>query len=119
MLITELIGTLGADAETKEVNKEEYTTFSVATTPDYRKKDETVWVQIMLKGTTIAQYLTKGTRVFIRGRLRVSAWANKQGEPQAGLSVFSSEIQLLGGSEKKDDAPSKIDTKKPKRDLPF
>ena len=118
MLLAEFLGTLGADAEVKKIGNDEYTTFSVATTPDYRKKDETVWVSVMMNGVNMVQYLNKGTRVFVRGRLKTSAWANKQGEPQAGLSVFSTELQLLGGGERQEESKQKS-KKQQKGDLPF
>ena len=40
--------------------------------------------------------LTKGTRVYVEGRIRINKWTGKDGTENAGLSVAASLVQPLG-----------------------
>lgn len=93
-------GNLGGDAELsytptgKAVCK-----FSVAVSDRRGGEEKTMWVRCALwekRGEALQQYLTKGQKVLVEGRLAVSTYTNRAGEPQASVDVTVSEIELLG-----------------------
>lgn len=98
-----LAGNIGKDAETRDVGNggETVTKFSVACNTG--KKDETQWVTCSMwgeRGAKLRQYLTKGTRVAVTGRVSARAWKDKSGETRVDIEVRVGELSLLGGGEK-------------------
>ncbi|MFN3321944.1 MAG: single-stranded DNA-binding protein [Bryobacteraceae bacterium] len=100
-----LVGHLGRDAETKFTpSGQSRTTFSVATnrrikdqqTGDWR--DETDWHNVVLwRAENLANYLTKGTQVYIEGRLQTRSYDDKDGKKMYMTEVVAEEVILLGG----------------------
>lgn len=50
------------------------------------------------RATSLAQYLTKGTKVAVDGSLRWSSW-EKDGARRSKIEVIVSEIQMMGGGQ--------------------
>ena len=100
-----LIGNLGKDAETKFTpNGTSVATFSIATS--WRQKDQqtgewkdhTDWHNIVLwRAENVAPYLTKGTQVYVEGRLQTRSYENKEGKKVYVTEVVANELILLGG----------------------
>lgn len=62
-----------------------------------QKVSDTVYVDIVVFGkmaTTCKQFLYKGARVFVEGRLHLEQWQDKQGNKQQKLKVVSENIQF-------------------------
>lgn len=105
MLNAEIIGNLGCDAETRVNNGEKFYTFRVASSYKYVNKKtgeivtETTWVSIVSRFLSegILQYLKKGTKVFIRGRLEVKPYYGKDGKEHIGVNITANEVELCGG----------------------
>lgn len=105
MLNAEIIGNLGCDAETRVNNGEKFYTFRVASSYKYVNKKtgeivtETTWVSIVSRFLSegILQYLKKGTKVFIRGRLEVKPYYAKDGKEHIGVNITANEVELCGG----------------------
>lgn len=103
MLKVDIIGNLGGDAEIKEFGGKKYVSFSVAHT-EYQKDeqgdrtDQTTWVSVLWhgEGGAMLQYLKKGTKVFVRGNLKVKTYTDKNGEQQVAINVNATEVQLCG-----------------------
>ncbi len=99
-----LIGNLGKDAESKFTpNGTSVATFSIATS--WRQKDQqtgewtdqTDWHNIKLwKSENVVPYLTKGTQVYVEGRLHTRSY-EKDGKKQYFTEVIAEELILLGG----------------------
>ncbi len=103
-----LIGNLGRDAETRSTpSGVSVTNFSIATarrTKDGQTgewRDETDWHDIVLwRGENVAQYLTKGTQVYIEGRLQTRSWEDQNGQKRYRTEVVcdgNQGLMLLGG----------------------
>ncbi len=63
--------------------------------------DETTFVDITFWGRTAevaSEYLSKGSPVFVEGRLKLDSW-EKEGQKQYKLRVVCDRMQLLGGRE--------------------
>lgn len=99
-----LIGNLGRDPEVFGTT----TKFSVATTSSWKdkntgeKKEETEWHRVVAfakLGEICAQYLTKGSQVYIEGRLKTTKW-EKDGVERYSTDVIADTMQMLGSRDK-------------------
>ncbi|MFA5688477.1 MAG: single-stranded DNA-binding protein [Kiritimatiellales bacterium] len=59
--------------------------------------DVEVWAR---QAETCAEYLRKGSPVFIEGRLKLDQWENQQGEKRSKLRVRADRVQFLGSPRK-------------------
>lgn len=103
-----LIGNLGKDVELRYTpSNVPVATFTLAT--EERHKDESgnwqsrpEWHNVVAwqKTAEIAsQYLHKGSKVYIEGRLQTRSWDDKQtGEKKFRTEVVASDLILLGGN---------------------
>ncbi len=101
-----VVGNLGRDPELRYTpNGNAVCNISVATNEKKRDKagdlqDITTWFRITLWGRqaeNASKYLTKGSSVYIEGRLRVEEWTDKDGNNRYTLEVNASDMQFLGG----------------------
>ncbi len=99
-----LIGNLGRDPETRYTpSGKAVTSFSVAcsrvyTTAEGDRKEETEWFRVNAWGRLsdiCSQYLSKGRRVYVEGRLQTRSWVGQDGQKQFGLDVVASDVVLL------------------------
>src|SRR5215211_3994266 len=104
MLKASLIGNIGGDPELKfSPSGQPYLRFNVASnyrvrTPEGEWQDKTEWVRVTLAGTraeSLSQYLKKGSRVYVDGRLEARPWTDQQGQVRAGLEVMANEVQFM------------------------
>jgi single-strand DNA-binding protein len=104
MLKTMLIGNLGYDPEMRySAAGQPYLRFNVASnyrvrTPEGEWEDKTEWVRVTVAGTraeSLSQYLKKGSRVYVDGRLEARPWTDQQGQVRAGLEVMANEVQFM------------------------
>jgi len=59
--------------------------------------DVVVWGR---QAETSAEYLKKGSPVFVEGRLQLDQWENQQGEKRSKLRVRADRVQFLGSPSK-------------------
>jgi len=89
-----ITGGLGRDAELKTTQGgDEILSFSVGSSQGYGDKKTTNWFRCTLwgkRGRTIAQYLTKGTKVTVHGELSIGEY---EGKAQFDLRVYDVEWQ--------------------------
>lgn len=104
MLRIEVIGNLGAQAETKTQNGEVFVTMRVAATNKYVNKqtgeirEDTTWVSCIWRGdhSRVTPFLAKGTKVFVRGDAVLKMFVGHDGQKHAGLNVRIQELELCG-----------------------
>ena len=100
-----LVGNLGKDAETRFTPQgAARTTFSVATSRRWKDqqtgewKEETDWHNIVLwRSENVANYLTKGKKVYLEGRLQTRSYDDKDGNKKYSTEVVADDLILLGG----------------------
>ncbi|UYQ91591.1 single-stranded DNA-binding protein [Chitinophaga horti] len=103
MIKFQMIGHLGQNAVSKELNGKHVLNFTVAYNERFKdaqgqQHERTVWADCALWGQpNIGPYLTQGMQVFIEGTPRVEAYADKEGKPGAALRILVSKCKLLGG----------------------
>lgn len=130
-LTLSLIGHLGQDATTRQVNENVAISFSVASTKKYtdkngEQKQETTWTNCTVwrkaDQTKIAQYLKKGTQVYVEGEPSARSWTNSNNEAQASLDCKVEKIELLGSAQQTttaSPAPAQATSNTNSDDLPF
>lgn len=102
-----LVGNLGKDPEVKYTpSGTAVATFSVATSENFKDKEgqwqeRTEWHNVKAWARTaevIGQYVKKGNKIYIEGRLTTESWDDKNsGEKKYKTMVVANEIVLLGG----------------------
>src|SRR5438270_7044083 len=109
-----LIGNLGKDPEMKYTPQgNPMTTFSVAVsrrrqTPDGEWKDETEWFRIVAWQKLAEQcneYLRKGSKVYIEGRLQTRKWEGQDGQPRETVEVVAFDLLRLDARQGAQGAP--------------
>jgi single-strand DNA-binding protein len=106
-----LVGNLGRDPEMRYTpSGQAVTNFSVAINDNYtssngEKVERTIWVRVSTWGKqaeTCNQYLKKGSKVLVEGRLTVDAatggprvWTRQDGTPSASYEVSASTVRFL------------------------
>ena len=105
MIKLQVIGNLGADCITKEINGKNVINFNVAHSEKFKDsmgnlKERTTWVNCAYwtDRTAVAQYLKKGKTVYVEGSPEAEAFTNKEGQPAATLKLRVFNLQLLGGA---------------------
>jgi single-strand DNA-binding protein len=107
-----IIGNLGREPEMRYTpSGKPLTKFRVATnrrwtTPDGKEQTETEWFNVVTWGKLAEicnQYLTKGERVYIEGRLHTRHWTDEDGNHQSATEVVAQEMIMLGSPSQTDD----------------
>lgn len=113
MLAVTLIGHLGSDAEFKQSNGREFTTFRVAHTDRWtddagQVHENTTWVDCIMSGKpNVIEYLKKGQMVFVTGSCTLRVYSSQKDRcMKAGMQVNVRQVELLGG--KSDEIPSTL-----------
>ena len=119
----EFIGNLGRDAETKQSQDgRSFLTFSVADSYKQNGQEFTNWIDCVYNGTNVAQYLKKGCKVFVRGRLTAKIYTKKDGSQNVALSCAVSELEIVqfaDRSEQQAGIQPVSNQPQPTSDLPF
>ena len=115
-----IIGSVGRDAEGKYTpSGTPVTTFSVAT--NRRGKDgadETEWFTVVAwekLAETCNQYVKKGLKVYVEGRLQTRTWDDKDGQKKSRTEVIANQVIFLSP---KANGTSDVEEASPE-DLPF
>jgi len=125
MLRVTLLGNMGGDPEVRFSQKgTQIASFSVAvnqvrTGPDGERQENTEWFRVKVSGRQVdfVQRLSKGTRVLVIGRLDISHYKNRDGEPRTGFDVWADDVQSMAprgfGSEPDSMAESDAEASEP------
>jgi single-strand DNA-binding protein len=125
-----LLGNLGKDPETKNFdNGGVVVSFPMATTESYWDKEKaqrvdlpTEWHNIRVSRpglTKLAQFLHKGSQVYIEGSLRTRQYQTKEGEMRYFTEVVANEIVLTGSRSTTESGASNQTSAVGDDDLPF
>jgi single-strand DNA-binding protein len=99
-----IVGNLGRDPELRYTPQgSAVCNFSVATNEKKRDKagdlqDVTTWFRVTLwnkQAENASKYLTKGSPVYVEGRLRIEEWTDKDGNNRFTLEVNATDMQFI------------------------
>lgn len=101
-----LVGNLGSDPETKYMPSGDcVVNFSLATSESWNDKqtnekvERTEWHRIVMfrrLAEVAAEYLRKGSQVYIEGKLKTRKWQDKNGNDRYTTEIEAREMQMLG-----------------------
>ena len=102
-----LVGNLGADPDTRYMpSGKAVTNIRVATSESWKDKqtgdmqERTEWHSIVMYdklGEIAAEYLRKGSQVYIEGKIRTRKWQDKEGKDRYTTEIIADQMQMLGG----------------------
>jgi single-strand DNA-binding protein len=102
-----LIGNLGKDPQQRAMpSGKAVVNFSVATTEQWRdkqtgeNKEATEWHNVVMfdrLAEIAAEYLRKGSQIYVEGRIRTRKWQDKEGNDRYTTEIVVNEMQMLGG----------------------
>jgi single-strand DNA-binding protein len=101
-----LIGRLGKDPETRYTPQgDAVVTFSMATDESYKNKDgektqKTEWHNIVVwrkLAEICGQYLTKGSLIYVEGKIQTRMWEDKEGQKHYKTEIVIDTMRMLGG----------------------
>lgn len=113
-----IIGIIGKDAEVKQVNDKYLLSFSVACSTKIKTEYKTTWYKVVSFSDSkpnLAEYLKKGTTVFVEGEPKINTYTNKDGITESNFEIIFPKIQLISGSKKEEQqqAPTPVQQQTP------
>jgi len=102
-----LIGHLGQDPQQRAMpSGKAVVNLRLATTDQWRdkqtgeNKEATEWHNVVMfdrLAEIAAEYLRKGSQIYVEGRIRTRKWQDKEGQDRYTTEIVCNEMQMLGG----------------------
>ena len=115
--LCQFIGRLGKDPETSATpSGTTVTKVSIAVGGQWKdssgqKKESTTWLSVVAFGKLaeiMGQYLKKGSKIYLSGKMSVRKWQDKSGQDRYTTEIIAGDMQMLEG---RSDAPAKAEPK--------
>jgi len=101
-----IVGNLGADPDSRAMpSGNAVTNISVATSESWKdretgeKREKTEWHRVVFYNRLAeiaAQYLKKGSQVYVEGKLQTRKWDDKEGNERWTTEVVANQMEMLG-----------------------
>ena len=111
-----LVGNLGKDPEMRYTqNGGAVANFSIATTESWKNKqtgeyeNKSEWHNIVVFGKfgeMVGQYLKKGAKVYVEGKLQTNKWQGQDGQDRYKTEIIANDIQMLDARNAQGQAPA-------------
>jgi len=119
----DLIGRVGKEPDVRQFDGGgQMCTFTLATSETYTdragtKKEQTEWHNIVLNGKLagVAQYIHKGSQIYVSGKIRTRTWSDQNGQSRSQTEVVGLIVQLLDSRQQGGARPASAQY----NDLPF
>ncbi len=122
-----LVGNLGNDPETRytqggmAVTKISLATTSVRKDRDGNNQEKTEWHRVTFfgkLGEIAAEYLRKGSQVYVEGRISYSEHTGDDGQKRYYTDIIADEMQMLGGRGEGGGGGGSYERSRPQRQQP-
>jgi len=124
-----ILGSLGNDPDVRYTAAgAAVANISVATNEQWKDKESgemqerTEWHRIVFFGRLaeiVAEYLRKGSQVYVEGRIQTRKWQDKEGNDRYTTEIVANEMQMLGSKQEGTYTPSaSYNSDKPAQDKP-
>jgi single-strand DNA-binding protein len=109
-----IIGNLGRDPEMRYTpSGQAVTQFSVATNRNYRDpqgewQSETEWFRVVVwgdQGERVAEYLRKGHKVYVEGRIQTRQWEDQSGNKRYTTELIANRVTSLERRDREGEPP--------------
>jgi len=101
-----IVGNLGADPDSRAMpSGNAVTNISVATSESWNdrdtgeKQEKTEWHRVVFfnrLAEIAAQYLKKGSQVYVEGKLQTRKWEDKEGNERWTTEIVANQMEMLG-----------------------
>lgn len=117
-----LVGHLGSDPEIRQFqNGGQIATFNLAIVDDYRDRQgntvkRTHWIPIVVHGNSAdvaRQYLQKGSKICVTGKLVQESWLDQNGNNRTALKVATQSFEMLDSKVSNETQQPSKDKEKP------
>ena len=101
-----LVGNVGQDVTTRDVSSGLVANTSLATTEKRNGEEKTEWHRLVLFGKLAElaqQYVTKGSKLYIEGKISYRKYTNKDGVEVNSTEIVVDTMRFLGGGKKDED----------------
>ncbi len=101
-----IVGNLGSDPEIRTTSGgSRVATLSVATNRRWQGKtgemqEDTQWHRVVVwnkLAEIVEQYVKKGDRVYVEGRIQYRQWEDQQGQKRYSTEIVANDLMMLGG----------------------
>ncbi len=113
-----LIGNVGRDPEMRDTaSGSSIANLALATTETWRdkqsseKKEKTEWHRVVAfarLAEIVGEYVKKGDKLYIEGRLQTRKWQDKDGKDRYTTEVVVMDLEMLGGGSKAAKKPEPV-----------
>lgn len=120
-----IVGNLGQDPDVRTTpTNETVTTITVATSEKWQDKqtgevkEVTEWHRIVFykrKAEVAGEYLRKGSKVYVDGRLRTRKWQDQNGQDRYTTEIIGDVLQMLDSRQSGDNQDKSSASGKPKK----
>ena len=102
-----LLGNVGKDPDVRHLDKDiTVANFTLATSESYTSRNgekvtTTEWHNIVVwrgLAKVVEQYVKKGDRLYLEGRIRTRSWDDKEGNKRYTTEIYVDNMEMLGGS---------------------
>jgi single-strand DNA-binding protein len=121
-----IVGNLGSDPELRSMpDGSSVANFTIATNEKVKGEDKTTWFRVSVFGKqadAVAKFLTKGSKAFVIGSLRLDTYDRRDGNGQGtSLEVRAQTVQFLDSKPQASAAGAGAETASPapEGDVPF
>ena len=103
-----LAGNLTKDPEMSYTTEQKaVVNFNIAVNSRYGQREETCFMRCAAFGATaenITKYLTKGSPIFVEGRLVQNNWTAQDGTKRSQIQMIVNSFRFVGGGQRKETA---------------
>lgn|SRR5512139_1981717 len=114
-----LIGNLGADPEVRATGSgTAVCELRLATSMKVKDEDKTEWHRVVVwekAAENAGKYLSKGSKVYVEGRLQTRSYEDKEGNTRYTTEIVANQLTFLDSKPKDEPAPAKSSKTKSKR----
>lgn len=123
-----LIGNLGEDPDLSYTDGgTAVCNLSIATNESWtddngREQTRTEWHDVVAWGRlaeVVAEYLSKGSSVYVEGKIETRSWEHKDGSTRYSTEIKAQEVNFLGGSENGSGERDPASTREPEPEEDF
>lgn len=114
-----LIGRLGQDPDVRYMpNGQAVANVTIATSETWKDKntgeqqEQTEWHRVVFfrrLAEVVGEYLKKGSRIYVEGRLQTRKWQDNQGQERYTTEIIANEMQMLDTRDSSNSASGKND----------
>ena len=104
-----LIGNIGQDVTTRDVSNGIVANTSLATSEKRNGEEKTEWHRLVFFGKVAElakQYVTKGSKLYIEGKISYRKYTNKDGVEVNSTEIIVDQMRFLGGNKNEDSSPA-------------